>query len=648
MLLGILLLLLVGAAFQPSLRNGFVSYDDDGYVTTNLHVQAGLSWESVKWAFRPNQSTGNWHPLTWFSHELDCQLFGLRAWGHHLTSLLLHGWSTVLLFVVLRRMTGAIWRSCFVAAIFGLHPLRVESVAWVAERKDVLSTLFFMLTLWAYVRYAETRSPKSEVRTPDAESTPRSAVPSARFEVRGSPPASHTSRHCWYWTAVVMFTLGLMSKPMLVTLPFLLLLLDYWPLGRFSAAAPVPDNQGSNFAPRPAQLQNSNLPRLHLLVEKAPFFLLAGASSAVTFCVQKTAGAMADMAPLSWTARAANALVAYCRYLGKLFYPAKLAFFYPHPAHWPAGTVLAAGLLLAAFTVLALGLRRSHPWALVGWFWFVGTLVPVIGLVQVGMQSMADRYNYIPSIGIILVCAWGAQELTQQRRSRVVAVSLAAAALTLLCLALTRRQVGYWRNSETLFRQALAVTENNYLACLLLGGALTDRGETEEAIELYRRAVQIAPFYQDGRNIYGNALLSKGRFEEAVIQFREALTLDPNSAEAHNGLGAVLKSQGQLDDAIGQFELAAALKPALVEAHSNLGNALALKGRFAEAIRQFEEALKLKPNFAEVQCDLAAALLETGRRNEAIIHLKEALRLKPGFADAEQQLRVLGGSPTRK
>src|ERR1039458_4239280 len=395
----------------------------------------------------------------------------------------------------------------------------------------------------------------------------------------------HVSRY--YLLSLLFFALGLLSKPMLVTLPFVLLLLDYWPLCRFSPAEPVPDIQGSRFKvqgsefpPPPVQPQDPNTPLLHLLVEKAPFVLLAGVSSAVTFWVQKNAGAMVDMASLSWTARAANALVAYCRYLGKLFYPAKLAFFYPHPAHWPADVVLASGLLLAGLTALALGLRRRCPWMMVGWFWFVGTLVPVIGVVQVGIQSMADRYSYIPSIGIILACAWGAHELTRKGRYRGVAVSLAAAALTLLCLVLTRRQAGYWRNSETFFRRALAVTENNYLACLLLGGTLTERGQTEEALELYRRAVQIAGSHADARNIYGDALLAKGRVEEAMAQFREALALDPNSAEAHNGSGAVLKSQGWVDEAIGQFELAAALKPDLVAAHSNLGNALALKGRF--------------------------------------------------------------------
>ena len=648
--LGLVLFLLVGAAFLPSLRNGFVSYDDDGYVTSNLPVQAGLSWEGIKWAFQPNQAVGNWHPLTWLSHMLDCRLFGLSAGGHHLTSLGLHGLSTVLLFVVFRRMTGTMWRSFFLAALFGLHPLRVESVAWVAERKDVLSVFFFMLALWAYARFAEIRAPQSEPRSPKlaAESTARPGVPGLGGEARPFPA------RFWYWAALCMFALGLMSKPMLVTLPFVLLLLDYWPLRRFSSPAPGPDlqssefkAQGSKFLSARVQFLGSQGMMLRLFAEKVPFFLLAGLSSAVTFQVQQSAGAMVEMTTLSWAARAANALVAYCRYLGKLFYPAKLAFFYPHPTHWPVSVVLASGLLLVVLTVLALALRRSAPWVLVGWLWFVGTLVPVIGLVQVGVQSMADRYSYIPSVGIILICVWGGYALTRKRRFRVVVVSLAAAGMTLLCLVLARRQVGYWRDSETLFRQGVAATDNNYLACLLLGGVLADRGQTDEALELYRRAVQIAGSDKDARITYGDALLTTGRVEEAMIQFQAALALDQRSAEAHNGLGAILKSQRRLDEALEQFELAVALKPALIQAHSNLGNALALKGRFPEAIQQFEQALKLKPNFPEVECDLAAALTESGRRDEAIVHLKEALRLNPGFADAERQLRALGLSPAR-
>ena len=521
-------------------------------------------------------------------------------------------------------MTGAVWRSFFVAALFGLHPLRVQSVAWVAERKDVLSTLFFMLTLWAYCKNAETR-------------------------IRH--PASGITHHAtlFYLLALLFFALGLMSKGMLVTLPFLLLLLDYWPLQRLRS---------------PVTSYQSLLP---LLREKAPFFLLAAVSSAVTFFVQKGAGAVVEVARLSWAARVGNALVAYCRYVGKLFYPVNLAVFYPHPAHWPGSAVLVSGLLLLGLTALALGWRRRYPWLLVGWFWFVGALVPVIGLVQVGAQSMADRYTYIPSIGIIVLSVWGAYELalsakapypgiivlsvwgahglTRQRRYRVVGLSVVAAVVTLLCVAITRRETGYWQNGDTLFRRALAVTENNYLAYLHQGDSLADQGASDEAIEMYRWAVQIVPGYTDAHNNLGAALLAKGSLDEAIAQFQEALALSPNYAEAHNGLGAALKSKGELDEAIRRFERAIALKPDLPEAHSNLGNALAIKGRFAEAIGQFEEALKLKPASAETHCDLAAALSETGRRDEAITHLKQAIKLKPGFPDAEQLLRTLGASP---
>ena len=445
------LFLLVLCTFWPSLGNGFVNYDDDLYVAANGHVQSGLSWAGARWAFC-TPVAANWHPATILSHMLDCQLFGLKPWGHHLTSVWLHAVNTVLVFLVFRRMTGALWRSLLVAALFGLHPLRVESVAWVAERKDVLSTFFFMLTLWAYVRYAQeskVQSPKSKVA---------------------------------YVLALVFFACGLMSKPMLVTLPFVLLLLDYWPLGRNAECGMRNAEPGAG-----GKVQGRTWPWMKLVREKAPFFLLAAIASAVTLITQHRAKALATVENIRLIDRLANALVSYCRYLAKFLWPAKLAVFYPEPVKWPTATVLLAGLLLLGISIMAVALRHRHRYLPVGWLWSLGTLVPVIGLVQVGAQAMADRYTYVPLIGVALLLVWGMHELTSRWQFRAVLLSAAAAAGMILCVALTRRQIGHWRDTETLFRHALAVTDDNWVAHHNLGDALEKRGRLDEAIHMLRK-----------------------------------------------------------------------------------------------------------------------------------------------------------------
>lgn len=584
----LLLLALVWLAFAPALKNNFVTYDDDAYVTANPHVQQGLTWSNVKWAFQTT-AAANWHPLTWLSCMLDCQIYGLKPRGHHLTNLLLHTANTILLFLVFRRMTGALWRSFFVAALFGLHPLHVESVAWVSERKDVLSALFWMLTLWAYVKFAE------ESKLPEGKSK------------------------LFYGLALGFFALGLMAKPMLVTLPFILLLLDWWPLERF-------------------QLQSSGVKIQNLILEKLPFFLLAAASSIVTFVVQNNADVVTSFVHLPLAERIENALVSYVRYLAKLFWPVNLAAYYPYPQHQPMAMVLVAALLLCGITVFVFTMRRERPYLLTGWLWFVGTLVPVIGLVQVGCQSMADRYSYIPLIGIFMLLAWGAWDVLKYRPRHAIAVFTVAAVIIFLCVVFTRRQIGYWADGETLFRHAIAVTEDNYRTHYYLASTLNDKGLVDEAIQEFEKAIKMNPNDADVHENLGVALTNKGLFDEAIRQFGEALRLDPNVANTHCNLGITLRKEGFLDEAMAQFKEAIRLNPNASNAHDNLGIALEKKGLLDDAIDQYLEAIRKDPYSADAYNNLGVALSRKGRLDEAIGQLQEALRLQPASADIHYNL----------
>jgi protein O-mannosyl-transferase len=604
----VLLFGLVLGTFLPALSNGFVGFDDPDYVTENVHVQAGLTWESVQWAFRSTEAA-NWHPLTWLSHMLDCEFFGLAPWGHHLTSILLHAVSATLLFLLLRRMTGATWRSFIVAMLFGVHPLRVESVAWIAERKDVLSTVFWMLTLWAYSRYAEGRMQNAECRTQNA--AVRS--PPSRITFHVSRFTFHVSR--FYLLSLIFFALGLMSKPMLVTLPCALLLLDYWPLGRL-------------------RLETAR----RLVIEKLPFFLAAAAVSGVTFLVQKRGGAVVGGSPL--TDRVANAVVSYCRYLGKLFWPADLAAFYPRIDHWPIAVVAAAGLLLLAISVAAIALRRGQPYALTGWLWFLGTLVPVVGLVQVGAQSMADRYSYVPSIGIFLVLVWGAHELTCGWRYQGIGAAAIAAATALLCAGLTWQQISYWKDGESLFRHAILVTKDNYNAHHALGMALDRQGRVDEAIREYRESLREKDDYAEAHNNLGVDLAQQGRLDEGMSQFLAALKSKPGYADPHNNIGTTLEKQGRFDEALAQFQAALRLRPNFPDAHYNLGVAFGRKGRSAEAASEFQRVLELKPDYAEAHNNLGVMLDRQGQADAAARQYAEAARLKPDYASAHYNLGV--------
>ncbi|MGO8927352.1 MAG: tetratricopeptide repeat protein [Limisphaerales bacterium] len=593
-LMAALLVLVTIALYWPVMRHDFVDYDDNLYVTANVHVQSGLTLENLKWACC-NPVGGNWHPLTVWSHMADCQLFGLKPWGHHLTSVLLHALNTVLVFLLLRSLTGAFWRSALVAALFGLHPLHVESVAWVAERKDVLSTCFGLLSLIFYARYGRKRL----------------AVENRDIKARGVP----APRRLDYLLALICFALGLMSKPMLVTWPFVMLLLDFWPLERF---------------------KTSDAGRL--VTEKVPFFALAAAASVVTFVVQQRGGSVLVAEAMPLGVRCGNALISYCRYLEKLFWPTDLAVFYPHPGQWPLAKVLLAGVLIAGISVLLFVRRRRHPFLLVGWLWFCGTLVPVIGLVQVGGQAMADRYTYIPSLGVLILAVWGVHELTKSWHYRGVAWSVAGSTAVVLCLALTRQQLGYWKDSEALFRHALEVTEDNYLAHLNLGSALDEKGQSDKAIREFQEAIRLKPGYVLARNNLGVAIVKKGQIDEGISQYREAIRLKPDYAFAHNNLGIALVKKGQIDEAIGEFQGAIRLKPDFVEAHYNLALALIRKGQIDEAMRAYQGAIRLKPGFAEAHSNLGLALVRKGQIDEAIREFQEAIRLKPDYAEAHSNL----------
>ena len=568
-------------AFLPAVDNDFVGFDDPDYVTANPMLQRGLTWSGIAWAFSATEAS-NWHPLTWLSHMLDVQLFGLNPAGHHLTSIVLHGVNVLLVFGLLNAVTGAVGRSWFVAAFFGLHPLRVESVAWIAERKDVLAALFWLLTMLAYVRWVRGQGAGKASQT--------------------SRVTHHASR--WYWLTLLFFALGLMGKPMLVTLPFALLLLDVWPLKRFDW--------------KTARLR---------VIEKLPLFVLSAAACVITFLVQRTSGAVNEV--ISLELRFSNIVVSFVRYLGKLFWPADLAFFYPMPAAWPLATVLAALGLLAALSALAFARRKKQPSLWVGWLWYLGTLVPVIGIVAVGQQSIADRYTYIPTLGILFAAGWTWYALTSRRKPVLSAVTAVGVAALAVCALLTRQQVRHWKTTETLCRHALAVTEDNHLAHDLLGVALNQQGRSDEALREHLESVRLKPRAAAPHNNAGVALQQLGRFDEAIARHQEAIRLKPRYPEAFYNLGTALERLGRPEEAMKNYQQAITLRPTYADAHYNLGTVNLRLGRWEDARRQFERTLALTPDSPDVLNNLGLALLNLGRFDEAIQNFERAIQLKP-------------------
>jgi tetratricopeptide (TPR) repeat protein len=569
--------LAVWAVFGQTLHHEFVNYDDDRGVYENPAITRGLSLEGVIWAFT-HRLNDTWLPLTALSHMLDCQLYGVHPAGHHLTNVLLQMAAAIALFLVLRNLTGARWRSAFVAAVFAIHPLRVESVAWVAERKDVLSGLFFMLTIGAYVHYA--RRPWSPVR---------------------------------YGGVLLLHGLGLMCKPMLVTLPLVLLLLDYWPLERAE--------------PRKF---------LGLVVEKLPLAALSAATGAATFLAQRAA--LQTFQAMDFPARISNALAACAAYLGQMVWPAGMAPFYPYPGHWSVGLVGLSVLVLGVISAGVLAGWRRRPWLLVGWLWYLGMLAPVIGFIQVGGAARADRYTYLPQIGLYLMVAWGAADLCGGRRWLRVVAGCAAAAVLAGLLAEARLQTTFWKDSITLWTHALDCTSDNHIAHNNLGVALAGQGRLAEAVAEYQRTLAIKPDYATAHNNLGLALAAQGRLAEAVPHYERALELQPDFAEAQNNLGGALTAQGRLAEAVPHYERALQLQPDFAEACYNLGNTLARQGRLADAVEQFERALRLKPDDFKARYNLGNALAKQGELAEAIQQFEWALRLAPGFAEAHNNL----------
>ncbi|MCL6520459.1 MAG: tetratricopeptide repeat protein [Armatimonadetes bacterium] len=503
-----LLAFIVIVPFFQVLWHDFITLDDPTYVISNEQVKKGLSFAGLKWALTTMYSA-NWHPITWLSHMLDYQLFGLNPMGHHLMNLLIHLANTLLLFSVLRRMTEAVWRSAFVAALFGVHPLHVESVAWVAERKDVLSTLFWMLTMHAYSRYAQSPTIKT------------------------------------YLLVVVIFTFGLMSKPMLVTLPFVLLILDYWPLERIGSSGLMPIVTSRNFRT--------------LLFEKISLFFLSGISCVITLSAQGRGGAIQSLEEFTLGVRLANAVVAYASYLIKMIWPYHLIVYYPHPgSNLPAWQVLASGFFLALITFIAIMLGRKYRYLAVGWLWYLGTLVPVIGLVQVGMQAIADRYTYVPLIGIFIAITWGVPALIKPHETckrvggKQIAFSIlkSSAALSILALAIcTWIQVGYWKDSFSLFRHTLAVCPQNAVAHYNLGVAFVNNGDAEAAMVEFQKALNIKPGYPDAWYNIGVLLQRKGKIDEAIKSYYQAIKLDPTLVQARNNLAIMLFIKGNYAEA---------------------------------------------------------------------------------------------------
>jgi tetratricopeptide (TPR) repeat protein len=538
---------LVAIVFAQLAGHAFITLDDGLYVTRNPVVQGGLTWANVSWAL--TAGAPYWHPVTWLSHMLDVELFGMNAGGHHAVSVLLHIVNTILLFLLLNRLTGSAGRSAVVAALFGVHPLHVESVAWAAERKDVLSTLFLWLTLWWYVAYVRQRDWRR------------------------------------YALVAAMFALGLMSKPMVVTTPAVMLLLDFWPLRRVTGLQPA-----------------SWMP---LIVEKIPLFLMSIGSTVITFLNQDATTAVVHLDKLSLGDRLANAVVSYCAYLAKTVWPVNLAVFYPDRHNIPLADVALAAAALVALSVAAWRLARSHPYVPVGWLWYLGTLLPVIGLSQVGDQAMADRFTYVPMVGILIIVVWGAAELASAIRLPMAGLRAAAAAAVVACASIAFVQASYWQDDATLWTHALAATPDSYMAHHVMGGIALDSGRTDEALAQSAEAVRLNPGFSDARANHGLALMDAHRLDEAIAEYREAVRLKPVNPEFHLGLGVALATNGGPKEAVAEYSEAIRLNPSSEAAYFNRGVALAGLGNTAAAIRDFTEVLRINPNNANARQALA-------------------------------------------
>ena len=598
----ILLAALVWLVFGQTLRHQFVNFDDGTYVYKNPDVIRGITGQGLKQAFT-HVVAANWHPVTMLSHMLDCQLFGVAPGGHHFTNVFLHATATILLFLVVWAMTQARWRSAFIAAVFAVHPLHVESVAWIAERKDVLSAIFFMLTIGAYVQF---------VRRPS--------------RVR-------------YLMMSLCFVLGLMTKPMLVTLPFVLLLLDYWPLNRLSRSTTEPAGAERRRRESPRGLTNREASQSigKLVLEKSPLFVLAAASSLVTIFSQYHT--INRIKTVSLGGRIANAFVSLMIYLGQTVWPHDLAAFYPHPEKslplWQAGLSFA---LFAFAGFAAFALRKKAPYVLTGWFWYVGMLVPVIGIVQVGIQAHADRYMYLPQIGLSFIFAWTIANLVARLRRRELVSSALSIAVLVPLTWCAWVQTSYWRDSESLWTHALAVAPDNQNAREHLSNAYLDKGRIDDAIAQGRQAIALQPESANAQATLGAALARGGKGDEAISHLRTALEWNPKITRAHYNLANVLLQKGEVDEAIENYEAELKIQSTFAEGHNNLASALFRKGKLEEAQAHLRSALELNPSYAEARNNFAIALSQKGQMREAISQWEKALKIQPDNLEAEFNL----------
>jgi tetratricopeptide (TPR) repeat protein len=591
-LIGIVLFIMTFAVYRQVINYEFITFDDDIYVTDNSTVKKGISLSGVLWAFKftDGKSQAYWHPVTWLSHMFDCQMFDINAGMHHLTSLLLHAANSILLFYILSSATGDLWRSAFVAALFALHPVNVDSVAWIAERKNILSMFFWMLTMLSYVYYT---------RRPDI--------------IR-------------YFVSILLFALGLLSKPVLVTLPFALLLFDYWPLERFELRHPG--------------LQKRLI--FNIILEKTPFFILSFVSVYLSSVSLRRIGNLSSVDLIPMNLRLENAIVSYAAYIGKMVWPSGLSIYYPFPASIAVWKIIASLIMLVSVTVFVLFKMSRFRFLGTGWFWFIGTLVPVSGIVQGGLwPMMADRWAYIPYIGLFVIVSWGGYELLNKYRLKNILA--AATSLTILfgLSGATSVQVKYWQNSESLYKHALEVGPANPVMLNNMGNALVKESKLSEAVSYYKEALLLKPDYAKALTNLATAFYKLGRIDESVRYYSEALRYWPNYYKAHNNLGCVLQELGKDKDAMFHFLEALRINPDYDEAHYNLGLLLFRQGRIEQAVSHYAKAVSLNPYYAEAHNNLGLAYYKLGRAGYAVKHYNEALRLDPNMAEAHVNLGVM-------
>jgi len=592
LLVCLILVIIILAVYWNLSRYEFINYDDNEYISENQQIQSGLTKENLAWSFSFQENKKfYWHPLTWISHMLDVELYGMDPGRHHLTNVIFHIFNTLLLFLFLHRMTGALWRCAFVAALFALHPINVESVAWIAERKNVLSTFWGMLTLWVYAGY-----------------TKRPGL-------------------LRYLGVALFLELSLLAKPMLVTLPFVFLLLDYWPLKRIVFQLTI--RSSLDHAGR-------------LIIEKVPWLILSALSVYLSAASTRGIGNVITLQSVPLMLRIENALVSYLKYIGKLIWPSDLAIFYPYPEIIPLWQVMGSLAVLSAISIGTIRALRNHPYLAVGWLWFLGTLTPVIGLVQVGVwQEMADRFAYVPLIGLFVMIAWGIPHLVNRRQYKRIGLAITAGVLLLVLAMTTRIQIRHWADSVTIFEQAIKATGGSWVAHNNLASGLMNRGRINEAIRHFNLALQSKPPEPEG--VYYNmaiALTSQGRNPEAIECYAEVLKLNPEYVNAHINMGAVLARQERTNEAINHYLEALRIEPNSDKAHFNLGNALLAQGRIDEAISHFSKALRSNPLFAESYNSLGLALMQKGKLDEAILHFRKAANIKPAYLDAQRNQRL--------